>query len=130
MPTCGGRMCDEDLDQACGGGWLVNDPLVKLQVQDRQLSFDNNGSMGQEEAEKTTMVATHEGKSTVTAMPKPLPLVAFNHVSREVLDYELTRDFYVNVLGFKQVRKCFSVIRIPILSVSLAEGLHGDLPLY
>ena len=34
---------------------------------------------------------------------RPFPIVSFNHLSREVLDYELSRDFYCGVLGFIEI---------------------------
>lgn len=34
---------------------------------------------------------------------RPFPIVSFNHMSREVLDYKESRDFYVEVLGFIEV---------------------------
>lgn len=35
--------------------------------------------------------------------PEPFPIVSFNHITREVVDYRIARDFYVNVLGFVEV---------------------------
>lgn len=34
---------------------------------------------------------------------RPFPIVSFNHITREVVDYRIARDFYVNVLGFVEV---------------------------
>jgi hypothetical protein len=44
------------------------------------------------------------GGYQVAPIPYRFPLVSFNHLSREVLDFEVSRDFYVNVLGFIEVR--------------------------
>ncbi|TFJ80445.1 hypothetical protein NSK_008186 [Nannochloropsis salina CCMP1776] len=42
--------------------------------------------------------------ATAPAAPyRPFPIVSFNHMSKEVLDYELSRDFYCGVLGFIEI---------------------------
>jgi len=44
-----------------------------------------------------------QGQREPVAPYRPFPIVSFNHLSREVLDYELSRDFYCGVLGFIEV---------------------------
>ena len=46
------------------------------------------------------MRATASNNAPVT---RPFPIVSFNHLSREVLDYEMSRDFYCGVLGFIEI---------------------------
>jgi catechol 2,3-dioxygenase-like lactoylglutathione lyase family enzyme len=38
-------------------------------------------------------------------VPPPLPLQSLSHLSRVVRDTERSIDFYVNVLGFQQVKR-------------------------
>jgi len=45
----------------------------------------------------------NHGHSKNKAPYRPFPIVSFNHMSREVLDYELSRDFYCGVLGFIEI---------------------------
>ena len=49
---------------------------------------------------------------------RPFPIVSFNHMSREVLDYKESRDFYVEVLGFIEVSSCASPLQDHSISVS------------
>jgi hypothetical protein len=44
--------------------------------------------------------SNNNDKSPIT---RPFPIVSFNHLSREVLDYEMSRDFYCGVLGFIEI---------------------------
>ncbi len=57
----------------------------QMQMQHRQQQQDN------------------QGQSKTKAPYRPFPIVSFNHMSREVLDYELSRDFYCGVLGFIEI---------------------------
>jgi hypothetical protein len=45
----------------------------------------------------------NQGHREPVAPYRPFPIVSFNHLSREVLDYELSRDFYCGVLGFIEI---------------------------
>ena len=60
---------------------------------------------------------------------RPFPIVSFNHMSREVLDYKESRDFYCEVLGFIEVSKEIpllhptSLASLLILSVCAAPSL-------
>lgn len=49
--------------------------------------------------------AAASASSNNAPMPaaRPFPIVSFNHLSREVLDYETSRDFYCGVLGFIEI---------------------------
>jgi len=42
-------------------------------------------------------------RSNNSPIARPFPIVSFNHMSREVLDYEMSRDFYCGVLGFIEI---------------------------
>jgi hypothetical protein len=50
-------------------------------------------------------------KRPLSRGPRPrFPIVSFNHVSREVLDLDIAREFYLTVLGFIEIpRPAFEV---------------------
>lgn len=49
------------------------------------------------------MAHNRSGSGSGPGLARPFPIVSFNHMSREVLDYEASRDFYCGVLGFIEI---------------------------
>lgn len=57
-------------------------------------------SYNQEEYVHTRKWTMSSDDSEFTVTPPRLPLVSFNHISREVRNLELSRKFYCDILGF------------------------------
>lgn len=66
---------------------------------------DNNTGDKQQEKMEETVISSKESRREDDEGEQQLPLMALNHVSRLCRDVNKSVDFYVNVLGFVQIKR-------------------------